>query len=576
VFASLVVQSAVLRAQEPLPTAAEVVAGYRRNLAQFPQPHVTIHGAERTSAPMHRLWQSRVVAMERALADPSRSDNQRKHAQLVLAAARDELARAGEVTYTHQDFWTDRKSWQARMPYAGPDGDQPPMHTFPRDLPGAAALAGVYRRYRVYTFAPDASPSMSAWLGLPNPGAPAYARVSDALLDELPANFHLPPLAATAGKSSQLAHPIDAVFFRKGEPLRVVAHEMVSGRRTIKIEQAMFEPSGEPHRAAGELAVGEVITAWIDPEQGYLPLRVEWHSAWQLGGRPLNQPHRPVHAVLRTTRIERIGGGFYPLEGTIEFRSLHPAAGPAVSIDEMAAGKAYDPQMISQRELAWRVETAEPRGGADERIYRVEFPARTEIFDETRLVTPPRLSPLALGQAAPELRVTGWTDGAERRLADYRGKVVVLYFWIAWQEPCMAPLGLLEAIEKKYGPHGLAVLGVHVGNIELAELRRAMAGAGTSFPAALDSGTEQTPTSTLAAYRIQLYPTTLILDRQGRVAFSTADDVRAGDWSRQAAASLGITFPLPQGLSEVEESRMWKRIYGAMLEGQLERILGSR
>src|SRR5262249_23838078 len=108
-------------------------------------------------------------------------------------------------------------------------------------------LLAAFRRYRIYTFAPRASPAMSAWLGLPNPGAPAYARISDALVDELPADFSLPPLAAIAGKTAHLAHPLDAVFTRAGEPLRVIGFEKLGERRTVRVEQALFEPSDEPH-----------------------------------------------------------------------------------------------------------------------------------------------------------------------------------------------------------------------------------------------------------------------------------------------------------------------------------------
>ena len=70
------------------------------------------------------------------------------------------------------------------------------------------------------------------------------------------------------------------------------------------------------------------------------------------------------------------------------------------------------------------------------------------------------------------------------------------------------------------------MLGVHVGDVELEELRDACETRRVTFPTRLDAGTDQTPGSPLSRYRVGYYPTTLIIDRTGAMAWSSATSQR--------------------------------------------------
>src|SRR4051812_29126395 len=69
------------------------------------------------------------------------------------------------------------------------------------------------------------------------------------------------------------------------------------------------------------------------------------------------------------------------------------------------------------------------------------------------------LKPEATRKAAPPFE---WKDanGDVAKLADYKGKVVLLNFWATWCSPCKAEMPWFEEFDKKFKDKGFAVLGV--------------------------------------------------------------------------------------------------------------------
>lgn len=59
----------------------------------------------------------------------------------------------------------------------------------------------------------------------------------------------------------------------------------------------------------------------------------------------------------------------------------------------------------------------------------------------------------------------GWilNDGRRVRLADYKGKVLVLDFYATWCEPCRKSIPRLSAMQKNYEARGLQIVGLNVG-----------------------------------------------------------------------------------------------------------------
>jgi thiol-disulfide isomerase/thioredoxin len=83
-----------------------------------------------------------------------------------------------------------------------------------------------------------------------------------------------------------------------------------------------------------------------------------------------------------------------------------------------------------------------------------------------------RLAPLARGEVAafavadpsrrlPDLAFRDGT-GAERHLADWRGRTVLLNLWATWCVPCRKEMPALEALESKLGGPGFEVVAVNI------------------------------------------------------------------------------------------------------------------
>ena len=62
-------------------------------------------------------------------------------------------------------------------------------------------------------------------------------------------------------------------------------------------------------------------------------------------------------------------------------------------------------------------------------------------------------------KAAPEITLKDLQD-KDVKLADYKGKVVLVNFWATWCDPCRVEIPWLIDMQAKYGPKGFTVIGV--------------------------------------------------------------------------------------------------------------------
>jgi thiol-disulfide isomerase/thioredoxin len=116
-------------------------------------------------------------------------------------------------------------------------------------------------------------------------------------------------------------------------------------------------------------------------------------------------------------------------------------------------------------------------------------------------------------------------DGETISSADYTGDVLVLNFWYAGCGPCRAEAPLLQSVADEVSDDGGHFLGVNI--YDGPEQARAFEETyGVAYPSLLLRGDADLKLAFASVASVQAAPTTLVLDREGRVAARFLGQVR--------------------------------------------------
>lgn len=136
-------------------------------------------------------------------------------------------------------------------------------------------------------------------------------------------------------------------------------------------------------------------------------------------------------------------------------------------------------------------------------------------------VTAQAAQPKLIGAPAPDFALRA-VAGDNVRLSEAYGQPVVLVFWSSRCSPCARELARLARLYSTYASAGLKVFGVSVDDDPVRAREYAHAHA-MSYPLLLDD-TKQAA----RAYAIDTLPSTVLIDRAGRVRYVHGDE-RADD-----------------------------------------------
>jgi len=142
------------------------------------------------------------------------------------------------------------------------------------------------------------------------------------------------------------------------------------------------------------------------------------------------------------------------------------------------------------------------------------------------------LFPVSVGSKAPPIEgVTLDGRKAQKTLADYSGKVVLLNVWATWCEPCRVEMPSIEKLHKEFGSQGLAVVAISVDDPGAeSRILDFVKEYGLTFEVLHDPRQVTT-----RHYQITGYPETFIIARDGTIRRKL---IGAANWSSDANRAL--------------------------------------
>jgi len=139
------------------------------------------------------------------------------------------------------------------------------------------------------------------------------------------------------------------------------------------------------------------------------------------------------------------------------------------------------------------------------------------------------IAPAGERRMMPEL-VMRRLDGGTWRMGEHRGQVVLVNYWATWCEPCWEETPGLIRLSQEV--KGLAVVGVAIDEGGQAKVQKFVGEFHVPYPVVMPERMSQ------MEFGLEGVPTTILVDKQGRVAKSYVGAVRERDFRTDVEALL--------------------------------------
>jgi thiol-disulfide isomerase/thioredoxin len=125
------------------------------------------------------------------------------------------------------------------------------------------------------------------------------------------------------------------------------------------------------------------------------------------------------------------------------------------------------------------------------------------------------------GGATPSLELRD-LDNRLHRLADYRGKVVLINFWATWCGPCRDEMPSIQELKRKLAGRPFVVLAVNLDEPE-TRIRKFLTEVKVDFPVLLDPERKVSK-----GWDARILPASYIVGADGRIRYSLVGEINWG------------------------------------------------
>ena len=604
-------ETRVAEKPDQLPSVEEILNGYRNNLQRLLPLEMTYQmliqeNLNCINQDRQQLKQAELIATLKHTDLKTPDGNVVYNEQQFAYVVGDSLRRAEELRASltperiqsrqagwisdRSYFWSDSKSFQRRWPNNISDVE---LDLTPRKLT-QAALPFYFESINVLSVIPDASPKFRFWFGASSSFPNGQGRMTDDL-GRGAAYQVVAPLGTTEDnwKENRDWHNLDYYMTQPADQYQIVGWSEFKGRRAVIID-GIFSDLNEQSGLRNRYRI------WVDPERGYLPLRME-----ETDVNAQNQVIRDVHRYLEVEQIDQFSESYYPVK--IRFQNYTYDAVGIQKQNERIRKENLDPKslkplpMVPGRSETWTVTSLTPHKPMQRDELAWEFPQGALFWDDPegeRFIVSqsqpeaiPYSSPLPLkpGTLAPPLEVKSWLDGKSQSLEALRGKVVLLLFIDGIQKtdftqipadmekPLEQMRNFMKAFHAKYAEKGVVFLEIYSPETNIEKIREFHQFRGFTTPAAIDRTGQRGGKSNILYNSDQTDMGVFLIGRDGRIAMNQAslEGEQGEAYFRYVAHKLSIPFPGNETASEEESTQNMMRILEYILSEQVDKALAA-
>lgn len=136
-----------------------------------------------------------------------------------------------------------------------------------------------------------------------------------------------------------------------------------------------------------------------------------------------------------------------------------------------------------------------------------------------------------VGQKAPDISGELWINSTPLKIADLRGKVVLVDFWAFDCPNCAEAMPYVKKWHEKYSKNGLVIVGVHTPRIDyekdVESVKKAVKHKGILYPVTIDNKYK-----VWSDYLCAAWPTHFVVDQEGVIQLSHTGVGRYEDTER--------------------------------------------
>lgn len=222
--------------------------------------------------------------------------------------------------------------------------------------------------------------------------------------------------------------------------------------------------------------------------------------------------------------VEQPAGEIAPKAAQQEAAVQQQMAAEAIAVDERSASSGAEaaPSYQAQALETNQSQPANPEDSIPEvqpTAFLIETPLPTSQPEQPTENSAVQAAPQAealpsaepkVGFLAPDISLST-LDGSVVRLADLRGKNVLINYWVTWCIPCMNELPVLSQLSQVYQDQNVVILTVNgIEQDQMGAVQQVVADLGLKQPVLLDESQ-----SFWSTYLVQFLPTSFFIDTQG-------------------------------------------------------------